>query len=61
MNKEWVEAQILELEALIERSTALLQSILTRPESASRDADYERNFDRRADYFRALSIAKGML
>jgi hypothetical protein len=55
MNKEWIEAQILEIEQLIENATALLNRL--SPDSES----YARNFDRRADYFKALRIAKGML
>jgi hypothetical protein len=55
MNKEWIEAQILEIEQLIENATALLNRL--SPDSES----YTRNFDRRADYFKALRIAKGML
>jgi hypothetical protein len=55
MNKEWIEAQILEIEQLIENATALLNRL--SPDSES----YARNYDRRADYFKALRIAKGML
>lgn len=61
MNREWLEAHIIELEDRILCATRLLESIAARPESASRDADYERNYDRRADYYNAISIAKGML
>lgn len=55
MNKEWIESTIQELEQLIENVSTLLERIPFGTES------YVRNYDRRADYYKALHIAKGML